>query len=236
MNDEEKCYEAFRITNWIYDIHMDVHEDVCEKFARGTRFPYFQRYTVKDDKNNEWILTYMCPSKEKKRKSMYLCMCYTIYEIPPKRKENNSNSGKGILLFDPVAMHKRIESGGRMVAFMDIVPHAFNRYTERYLRPKGKDNIEFIRKVESMFARFMHFDVQADMYGDRSSEKHKEEGVIPYDIYMYGGGMLRGQFINSILIRFYTYVSEDMMYHNQIERQEAMQKEHYRWKREGKKN
>ena len=55
MNDEEKVFEAVRMSDWLCSICDDLHEQVVEKFKKGTRFPYFQRCRATDDKNNNLI-------------------------------------------------------------------------------------------------------------------------------------------------------------------------------------
>ena len=112
---------------------------------------------------------------------------------------------------------------------VDIVPHAFNRYTERYLKPKGLENIEFERKVESIISRWRHFDV----VGDKSSDNNKDKGVAPYDVFMSDGGILRGYVVDEIMIRFFSYVSDDMMYDDQKEWQNEMNSEYFRWLNKG---
>ena len=236
MTDDDKCFEAFRVTDMLADIIEDVRPTVDERFSKGTRFPYFQRYQTEDDKRNTWTLIFHCPSKEARRKHAYYTYCYTIYEVPPKRKLNDTNAGKGIIMFDPTAMRNARDGKKCFAAIVDIVPHAFNRYTMRYLKPKGIDNMQFEKKIENMVSRFMHFDVAADMFGDDSAIKHKEKDAYPYDIIMRGGGMLRGQLVNGgMLLRFFTYVSEDMYYDAQVERQAEMVREHFRWKQKGMK-
>ena len=243
MSDDEKFVNVARITPIAMDVHKRHFEEICRKFAKGNRFPYFQRVVFEDDRKNMWWLTYMVRNKSDKKKGRIWTLCYTVYEIQKKKKDGNT--GKGVLMFDPLAMDKKLNGENVMglCAVYDIIPHAFNRYTQRYLKPKGKDDIEFQRKVESMMSRFGHI----DMDGDISSDKH---GSHPYDMFMSCGGMLRGQvetydmftsyegmlrgqFETHILIRFYTYIGEDMMFNNQIERQDEIRKEYYQWEREG---
>ena len=234
MTDEERGYEAFRMTDWLCRCYNAMRDDIGSRFAKGTKFPYYQRIKCDDDKGNTWWFTCLCPSKAFKKKGMYFTFCYTIYEIPPRRRENDVNSGKGVILFDPVSMRKKIkgeETSGFFIC--DITPHAFNRYTERYLKPKGLGDMEFNRKVESIMYRWQHFDVSADLYGDKNAAKHKDDGLCPYDIMMKGGGILRGTMMDGVFIRFNTYVSDDMLFDNQRERQEEMLREHYEWKRKG---
>jgi hypothetical protein len=95
------------------------------------------------------------------------------------------------------------------------------------------ENMEFGRKIESIMARWMHFDICADKMGDASAAKHIEDNICPYDVYMKGGGMLRGQIVNDMFLRFFTYISEDMMFDLQKEIQRDMTKEHYQWVRKG---
>ena len=132
MNDDEKVFEVVRMSDWLCSICDDVHEQVVEKFKKGTRFPYFQRYCATDDKNNLWTILFYIKNKEMKKKKMFGTLAYITYDVPRKRKKNDLNAGKGVLFFDPFGMsdmlHKK--SVKRPSAVYDVVPHAFNRYTQ----------------------------------------------------------------------------------------------------------
>ena len=227
MNNREKAYEAFRVTQYLAQC-MDNHlSDVVRKFKNNTRFPYFQRFIVQDDKNNNWVCLFYMLNKQHKKEKKILTIAYTIYNVPPKHKEDDNSSGKGCILFDPYSMKNFIEHKiDRMVSVCDITPHTFNRYTERYLKPLNKDNIKFEYKVESMLARWGWFDICADLYGDINTQNHKEDDKLPYDVMMKGGGILKGQLTHDLLIRFFTYIGKDMMYDNQLLRQEEMRAEY----------
>lgn len=234
MNDDEKTFESFRIINWAKDVHDEYAKIIIEKFSRGTRFPYFNRVLFDDDRGNKWHLLFMCRNKAHAKKGIYATICYSIYNVPRKRNadpKSDTNSGKGIIMFDPVQWSKYMDDqkNNRKPVFMDVVPHMFNQYTKRYLEPLGKADIEFDYKVESMLSRWMHFDVM----GDKSSEKHTDKGFAPYDVFMRDGGIMRGQIVTEVLIRFFTYVSEDMLYENQKEWEEKMEHEWRAWIRKG---
>lgn len=231
MTDDEKAYEAFRMTDWLCEAHEEWRPTIVEKFRRGTRFPYFQHGKAKDDKGNEWTLLFFCPTKTLKKRDTYYTLAYLTYDIPRGRKESDVNAGRGCLMFDPISMKRRIAGEGIGTCIMDIVPHAFNRYTERHLVPNGLNNLSFRQKVESILSRWQWFDIMADKYGDVSARKHSDGAICPYDVYMKGGGMLRGQIVNEVLVRFLSYVSEDMMFDNQRERQRNMQSEYWQTKR-----
>jgi hypothetical protein len=64
-------------------------------------------------------------------------------------------------------------------------------------------------------------------------KKHLSDGGLPYDVYLRGGGMLRGKLYNNIMLRLFTYVADDQLFDNQRERQEEMTKEYYQFKRKG---
>ena len=234
MNDNEKAFEAFRI----YPVAIDMYEKcghmIWEKFRKGTKFPYFQRIAFDDDRGNKWVMSILCKSRKGMKKGQFWCFCYTTYEIEKKKSDGTNkydgNTGKGILAIDPFAMKNRANGVYKgMGAVMDITPHALNRYTQRYLKPNGLENIELVRKVENMILRWRHFDVM----GDRSSEKHKDKGFAPYDVFMSDGGILRGYMVNEMLIRFFSYVSDDMMYDDQKEWQDEMNSEYFRWLNKG---
>jgi hypothetical protein len=170
-----------------------------------------------------------------KKKKMFGISAYITYNIPRKRKENDLNAGKGLMFFDPFNMRDMLHGKEvkRPAAVYDIVPHAFNRYTQRYLKPKGLDGIEFARKYESMMARWQWFDISADLCGDKNAEKHSHDGLCPYDVVMSGGGLLRGFIVDNLLVRFNTYIDKESMFDNQIERQSEMVSEYYQMKRKG---
>ena len=229
MNDQEKFYEAFRVVNKAKAIFDDVKDDVIERFHRGTRFPYYNRYAFEDNGNN-WRIVFLCKSKEHKRKGLYYTFCYTTYIIEKPKKD--INCGRGILWFDPVGITKYIQNpDSQNTGFgliCDITPHAFNRYKERFLKPKGLE-IDFDKTVENMLCRWKWFDI----IGDKSSRKYTQDVVSSYDVFMQGGGMLRGQILDGMSMRFFTYVSEDMYYSNQLQRQKDMFREYHRLKHEG---
>lgn len=233
MNDEEKCFEAFRITPCIMQLHDENIHDVVQRLKKPPYYPYFVRLMWEDDKKNMWTLLYVLPSKEWKKKEKYMFMCYTIYEIRAKNAKERiekNNAGKGIFLFNPFAMNDRANQRENSNAcFIDIVPHAFNQFTKRYLEPKGKLPMTFNQKINHMLMGMQHFDVM----GDESSMKHTDKGFAPHDIFMRGGGMLRGQYVNEILIRLFTYVGQDMLTDDQLEWQERMTKEYWHWKMKG---
>lgn len=234
MNDEEKGWEAFRIYPTAISLYEECREEIWEKFQKGTRFPYFQRIAFDDDRRNRWIITIMCKSRKAMKKRHFWFFCYTVYEIEKKKKNGanklDGNTGKGILLIDPFGIKSRVKGGKSGLGMViDIVPHAFNRYTERYLKPKGLKDIEFERKVESIILRWKHFDV----VGDESSKRNTDKGLSPYDVFMTDGGILRGYIVDETLIRFFSYVSDDMMYSDQKEWQDKMNKEYFEWANKG---
>ena len=235
MNDDEKAFEAFRIYPVALDIYERIGYEIWQKFKKGTKFPYFQRIAFDDDRGNKWLMSILCKSRKEMKKGHFWCFCYTVYEIEKKKNDGTNkydgNTGKGILAIDPFAMKSFVDGEySGMGAVMDITPHAFNRYTQRYLKPQGLENIEFAKKVESMVLRWRHFDVM----GDKSSHKHTDKGVLPYDVFMTNGGILRGYIVNEILIRFFSYVSDDMMYDDQKEWQEEINSEYFRWLNQGR--
>lgn len=234
MNDNEKAFEAFRIYPVAIDMYERISDELWGKFKKGTKFPYFQRIAFSDDRNNKWVMSILCKSRKEMKKGHFWCFCYTTYEIEKKRHDGTNkydgNTGKGVLAIDPFAMKNRANGVNvGMGAVMDITPHALNRYTQRYLKPKGLENMEFIKKVENIILRWRHFDV----IGDESSDKHDDKGIAPYDVFMAGGGILRGYIVNEMLIRFFSYVSDEMLYEDQKTWQETINKEYFRWLNKG---
>ena len=227
MNETERIYEVFRMTNVLCDIYSECEPMLVEKFRKATRFPYFQRIAYKDDKGNDWTLLAYMTSKDSKRKGIYRRLAYITYDIPRKRVEDDVNAGRGCIAIDPFAMQRTVKHQNQRGAVTEIVPHAFNRYTQRYLKPLGKENIEFGYKLESILSRYLWFDVCADMYGDKNAEKHKEDNICPYDMILKGGGLLRGQFVNNLLLRFTTYIGKDQMFENQRVQYDRMMKEYW---------
>ena len=109
MNNREKAYEAFRVTQYLAQCMDDHLNDVVRKFKNNTRFPYFQRFVVQDDKNNNWVCLFYMLNKQHKKEKKFLTIAYTIYNVPPKHKEDDNSSGKGCILFDPYSMKNFIE-------------------------------------------------------------------------------------------------------------------------------
>lgn len=235
MNDIEKSFEAARMAPVLCEMVDRYGYTVMDKFRRGARFPYFQKFRKEDDRGNVWTLLFYVLSKEMKKKGLYYTMAYITYDIPRKRKEDDVNAGRGCLLLDPLAMNRVLNKvpGCRQAIVMDIVPHAFNRYTSRYLKPLGKDGMDFDHKLENMLTRWQWFDICADLFGDENAKKHMNDDGFQYDVFMRGGGMLRGQMVHNLLIRFTTYISEDMMYEDQQKRQSEMQSEYFKLKKDG---
>lgn len=239
MNDEEKFHEAFRVVEKTKRLFDSVMDDVSDRFSRGTRFPYFIRYAFEDN-GNPWRLVFMCRSKEQKKRKSFFTFCYTTYSIEKAPKDmspkdlkhgKNINCGKGVLWFDPNGLYhylRQTPGNHGLGCVVDITPHAFNRYTERYLKPKGLQ-LEFDQKVENIMNRWRWCDTE----GDKSSRKYTKDVLSSYDIFMQGGGMLRGQILNMTSMRFFTYVSEDMYYSNQLERQKDTLREYQKIKNRG---
>jgi hypothetical protein len=234
MNDEEKIMEAFRVYKSAIQVYEDFKSEIWDKFRRGTRFPYIQRIQFNDERRNKWMFLIICKSKKAVKKGQFWSFCYTTYEIEKNRKDGSNkidgNTGKGIIAIDPFAIKSRVNGSNRGLGMVvDIVPHAFNRYTDRYLKPLGLANIEFERKVESIVLRWRHFDVT----GDESSENNKDKGFAPYDVFMKDGGILRGYITDEMMLRFFSYISDDMLHENQKEWQEKMNNEYLRWVNDG---
>ncbi len=229
MNDDEKFYEAFRIVNKAKEVWEANKKNAFGRFLRGSHFPYFI-HTDFEDNGNKWRIIYMCKSKNYKKKKCFFSLCYTTYSIEKKKK--NGNGGKGILWFDPSGLwHHTYTNDGKDHGFgfiCDIIPHAFNRYTERFLTPRGLE-LSFDRKVEDLMYRWKWFDV----VGDKSSKKYVSEKGMSYDVFIQGGGMLRGQILDPLTMRLFTFVSEDMYFANQKDRQETMLREYQLMKYNG---
>lgn len=233
MDDNDVAYEAFRVYDWLCDIFDELRPKVSLKFSKGTRYPYFQKYGITDDKQNDWVLVFYQLSKEMRRKKVYRLMAYTIYDIPPKRKENNINSGKGCIMFDPFRIRAQKQGLNISAMIYDFTPHAINRYTERYLSSIGKGNIAFEYKVESILQRWAWYDTSAK---DLNTQKHDDESTVPYDLILHKGGMFRGRWLNLFLVRFATYIDNSMLFDTQTERQTEMFKEYWKEKANGTPN
>lgn len=234
MNEEERLYEVIRQTSWLYDWVVELGYEISDKFKRATRYPYIQRFSRIDKRGNHWRMIVLLPNKTLKKKKKYLTMCYLVYENPPRRKEKYDNAGKGVMMFSPIDMMRYInEPKSRMAAIMDIIPHAFHRYTQRCLTKEGKTDYDIHKKLEHMLLNYMHFDVMPSE-DDKNAKKHEDDGLLPYDVMMKDGGILRGHIMNGVLVRFFTYIGADDLYDSQDERYEEMQKEALQWKVQGK--
>ena len=234
MTDDEKGYQAFRIRDlakrWAYKFR----EEVLPKFDKAFKYPYSLFKKHDDGYGNEWTLLFCLPCKEDKKRGRMRALCFTTYNVEKKDKKGrmkfDGNTGKGVILFDPLTLwcaSKENRMGGGV---MEFLPHVLHRYTERYLKPLGKENISTDKKIASIAARWKYFDVGGDEY----SQKHNDKGILAYDVFLKGGGMLRGQMSNPIYVKFFTYVSDDQLYENQRETQQKITNEYYSLLREGK--
>lgn len=237
MTEEERLYEVFRQTRWLYDWLCELGGDITDKFKRTIRYPYIQRYSRTDNRGNQWRMVVILPNKTMKKRRKYFIMCYVVYENPPRHKEKYDNAGKGVMMLSPMAMMEYIntkyESHTKMAAIMDIIPHAFHRYTQRCLAKEGKGDYDIHKKLECLLMSYMHFDVTPSE-DDKNANKHQDDGWLPYDVMTKDGGILRGHLMNGVLIRFFTYIGADDLYDSQEERYEEMKKEALQWKVQGK--
>ena len=221
----------------LFDFYCNHKNEFYSKLDKQSNsgFPYYNRYIVDDGRNNKWHLVYFCPSKAYRKKRLSLHYLYTVYEIFPTHKENQSNYGKGVLLIFPSHVQKycmeRLLNGNSntIPPVLDIVPHAINRYTERYLNPRGIIDFNIHNKVENIMSRFQHVDTESDLHGDKSSQKYVKDGVTPFDFVFRDGGMLRGScYVYKTYIQLYTYVDASMMYDNQIERGKEIMNDYFK--------
>ena len=234
MTDTEKSYHAFRIKDlakrWAYEFRREV----AQKFDKAFKYPYSLFRKHNDGYGNEWTLLFCLPCKEDKKKGRMRALCYTVYNVEKKdrkgRMKFDGTTGKGVIMFDPLLLwcaSPDNHMGGGVVEFL---PHVMNRYTQRYLKPLGKENIPFDKKMASIVARLKYFDTEGDAY----SQKYSGEDKMPYDMFLKGGGMLRGQLTSAIYVKFYTYVSDELLYDNQRRTQEKISQEFYSLLKEGK--
>lgn len=234
FTDREKEWEAVRICDYAYEVAMDYIEEMGKILFSRKHFPAYERICFTDDKHNDWRLVFFIPSKEYAKKRLVGDVCYTTYEIPAKRCKNQTNAGKGVILFSPIELTKRLKSKetqkGSFIS--EYVPHAINRFTERYLIPNGLVDLDIHKKVEKLITRNFHFDILADKCGDISAKKHFEEkgGICSYDVVTKEGGLLRGSVASGFLVRFYTYIPPKMLHDSQMERIAEMTREKHRWK------
>lgn len=54
MTDDDRAYEVVRATDWLCDAFSAHKAEIIDKYRRGTRFPYYQRIRLEDDKRNDW--------------------------------------------------------------------------------------------------------------------------------------------------------------------------------------
>ena len=222
-----------------YQVATEYFEEMKNKICSRKHFPTFESICFDDDRMNRWILTFFVPTKKMAKMGRICVRCHTTYDIPPKRCENQTNAGKGVIDFDPILLYQSIHNmrdDSRGAFIFDYVPHAINRYTDRYLKPNGFNGLEMRKKMEKIYSRYTHFDIDADRNGDISSQKQiQKNGIIcPYDIIMKEGGMFRGGIVDNRLIMVYTYVSPSMMYETQTKRATEMTRERYDWEKEGR--
>lgn len=238
FTDVEKEWEAYRICDFAHEATMEHMHRIYNTLKSRKHFPTFESLCFDDDKNNRWFITFHISTKEMAKEGKKIgVFCYTTYDMPQKRCEDQSYAGKGVILFNPLHLYKFGETGkvGEGCYIMDITPHAINRYTERYLIPNGLAGLDMRRKMEKIMSRCVHFDVSAGLNGDISAKKQFEDKgfLSPYDIITKEGGMFRGGMVSSVQMRMYTYISPKMMYENQVRRIMEMTREQRRWVKEG---
>ena len=230
MSLDDKYFEIFRTHREFYYFFLENRKVFMERLNKRTSsdFPYYNRFSVFDDKANEWNFLFSCKSKEHRKKGLYLCYAYTIYEIPPMRKENQTNSGKGFIFFYPeyfckfyLCKEMNEDEKFKIPIIHDVVPHAMNRYNERFLKRRGLSNLDFKKKVEMVLSKCETADILMELHGDISSEKHLSEDLSTcgIDLIIRNSGIIRGRlYDNNHYAQYYTFVSNDMLYQNQIER------------------
>lgn len=240
MSNVDKLFEALRVYQIVYDFYKDKKIIFRDRLFKKTSsaFPYYNRFSFVDDKNNEWHVVFYCKNKEWRRKGVFYCYAYFIYEIPPTRKKNQTNFGKGLIFYNPKCIYEywnshfngipsEIKSIQALV--FEVVPHAMNRYNERFLKPNGLDGIDFTKKVEMMLFDWINIDFAADLRGDESTKKNLREDVFPYDAALKNNGTLKGVIYKDFnLVQFYTYITKDMMFENQKVCYEDMVKKYYK--------
>ena len=219
MNDDERCYEVYRICQKAYNWYNDFGRDCVDKIRNANRFPYFIHRDITDDHGNKWTLGMSIGSKQQKKKKLMRSYMFTPYV--------DEKGGRGAIGCDPMMLCFATPENMRGAMILDLTPHALARYTQRYCVPNGKD-YDFQRKIDSIMLRWQWFDV----LGDKHSLKY-DKGLLPYDVYMSGGGMMRGWVINPMFVRFYTYVSDDLLFSNQRETQDKIGKEFNALMRDG---
>lgn len=220
MTDDEKGFEAFRIRDlarrWAYDFR----KEAAPKFEQAFKYPYNLFRKHEDGYGNVWTLLFCLPSKEDRKRGWMRSTIFTTYDVEKKnikgKVRNDGNTGKGFIAFDPLTLWRN--DGG----IMEFIPHAIHRYTQRYLKPIGKLDMPIDKKVASITSRWLYYNLGGDDY----SQKYNSRGFLAYDAYMKGGGMFRGQLSNAVYVKFYTYISEDMLYDNQREIQKRINAEY----------
>lgn len=233
FTDKERLWEVVRSADLLYNTATEYFDAVLDVLGCRKHFPTFERFSFKDDKHNDWYMTYYISSKRYAKSERMACMAYLVYEIPMRMCKNPSNAGKGILLCNPIGLNsKELRLGTRVTAVMDFTPHMINRYTERYLIPNGFTNLDIHKKIEKIMTRYEHFDVISDESAQKQCDR--KGGVCNYDIILKEGGMIRGIFTNNLYLKFFTYISPKMMFKEQTERVAEMMREKHRWIKEGK--
>lgn len=227
MSTDEKAFEAFRIKNFAHEWARQLHDENEDKVRRAVKFPYKFSVTKKDDYGNTWIVKMVYANKTQWKQRIAHYWCYTTYRITKRDKTGNphydTNTGPGIIAFDPTV------TKNEKFLVVDIVPHCINQYRKRHLEPLGRQDITLDAVIDSIMLRWKHFDVAEE----HAMEKHDDKGLLPYNIIMQGGGQLLGNLSTPVTLILFTYVSPDMMFEDQLERQQCMMTEWSSWQANG---
>lgn len=235
MTDAERAVEILSASKMLMDTMKENQSWAVARLMKWREYPAFARLPVVDDRHNRYLIIYYLTKKMKRKRQMFI-NCVLPYEIPPNRKEQ-SNCGKGFYFFNPCAICAKCDeyfltgeyTGSRTLPIYDFTPHALSRYKERYLAKVGGLDLSFEKKIENILGRLTFIDAFSNEDGDKNAAKHiNNDTQFSLDIMMRGGGMFRGRNECNVMTRMMTYVSPEMMFENQLERFEKIEKTYYK--------
>lgn len=227
MSTDEKAYEGFRIHKIAHEWVWELFRQNADKIKHAVKFPYKFAVVKDDGYGNKWTLKLTYATKQEWKKNLTRTWCYTTYRVEKKDEQGNpiydTNTGVGVLLFDPSV------SANTSFLAVDIIPHCINQYRKRHLEPLGRQDDPLDKVVDSIMLRWKHFDVAEE----HAIEKHDDKGLLPYNIIMQGGGQMLGNLQSALALTCFTYISNDMMFESQKERQARMMGEWAKWMSDG---
>ncbi len=223
MTPEEKVGEMHKVLPHLYK-HANVwlHRNM-QRFIRTKVFPacYTSDFDLTQEGLGKWTLATIAESKSNMRKGVATFRCYQTYHV--SHAKNPLNNGTGI--------YELVANDMGDVSCHEFTPHYFNRLRERLIAPKGIDQppfSELVRRMEcehwsSMDATIKGFRYKKDETGKYALvEDHdidRQPGFDNLVTYHRDGISMGVSGVRRLYFLFLTYVSNNLLYPDQVAEQ-----------------